>query len=144
MARRAHSRAELRRKLGRRGYPEAEIAEAVARLAEMRLQDDGQFAAGHVRRRSGSRGPRALSTELAARGIDRGLADQALAAFTPEAQLASATELAGRLAARSQPAGYQELLNSVGTKLVRRGFGPGVARAACRAVWAGTDEQAEA
>lgn len=144
MARRSHSQTELRRKLARRGYSEPEVAAAVARLAEIRLQDDGEFALSHVRRRSGSHGPLALSAELAARGVDRGLADQALLAFTPEAQLASATELAGRLAARSRPAGYQELLDSVGSKLVRRGFGPGVARAACRAVWTGTVRTSEA
>jgi regulatory protein len=144
MARRAHSRAELRRKLARRGYPDQEVAEAVARLAEMRLQDDGQFAEGHVRRRSSSRGPLALSAELAARGVDRGVADQALAGFTPEAQLASAIELAERLAGRSRPAGYQELLNTVGTKLVRRGFSPMVVRAACRVVWTGTSGTSDA
>ncbi len=144
MARRAHSRAELRRKLARRGYAEEEVAAAVARLGEMRLQDDGEFAAGHVRRRAASRGPLALSAELAARGVDRRLADEALAALTPEFQLASATDLAGRLAARSRPAGYQELLDRVGTKLVRRGFAPSLVRAACQAVWQGTDEPAEA
>lgn len=144
MARRAHSRAELRRKLARRGYAEDEVAAAVNRLAEMHLQDDGEFAAGHVRRRSASRGPLALSAELAARGVDRGLVDEALAGLTAEAQLASAIDLAGRLAARSRPAGYQELLAKVGTKLVRRGFTPGLVRAACQAVWHGTDVLTEA
>lgn len=144
MARRAHSRAELRRKLARRGYAEDEVAAAVARLAEMRLQDDGQFAAGHVRRRSASRGPLALSAELAARGVDRDLVDEALVGFTAEAQLAVAIDLAGRLAGRRRQAGYQELLDTVGTKLVRRGFAPGIVRSACQAVWHGTDELAEA
>jgi len=144
MARRAHSRAELRRKLARRGYPEPEVAAAVARLAEMRLQDDGQFAEGHVRRRSSTRGPLALSAELAARGVDRRLVDEALADFGPEAQLAVAIDLAGRLAARKRPAGYQELLNTVGTRLVRRGFAPHLVRSACQAVWHGTDDGLEA
>jgi regulatory protein len=144
LARRAHSRVELRRKLARRGYAEEEVVAAVTRLGEMRLQDDGAFAAGHVRRRAASRGPLALSAELAARGVDRGLVDEALAGLTPEVQLASAIDLAGRLAARSRPAGYQELLDRVGTKLVRRGFAPYLVRAACQAVWRGTDEPTEA
>src|SRR5439155_1649062 len=78
LARRSHSRFELRRKLGRRGYEEAEVDAAVARLVELRYLDDRSFAEGHVRRRSATRGPLALSAELAARGVDREPADRAV------------------------------------------------------------------
>src|SRR5438477_127328 len=99
MARRSHSRAELRRKLGRRGYDTLEVDAAVARLAELGLQDDRAFAEGHVRRRSRSLGPLALSAELVARGIDRRLADGAMVQFTRDEQLASATGVAVRFQA---------------------------------------------
>ena len=120
------------------------MAEAVRRLGEMRLQDDAAFAEGHVRRRSNAHGPLALAAELAARGVDRHLVDEALAGFSPEAQLAAAIDLARRLAARDRPAGYQELLNTVGSKLVRRGFAPHLVRSACQAVWHRTDQPAQA
>ena len=138
LAGRAHSRAEVRRKLARRGYDLDDVEGAVNRLVELGYLDDASFAAGHVRRRSGTHGPLALSAELSARGVDRRMADAALAGFDPEAQLAAATRLAVRLAGRSRPAGYRELLESVGAKLLRRGFSMTVAREACRAVWAGT------
>jgi regulatory protein len=136
LARRAHSRVELRRKLARRGYDEDEIAGTLARLSELGYVNDAEFAARHVRRRSGSVGPLALSAELAARGVDRSAAGAALRAFDRGAQLAAATKLAERLCGRKAPAGYAELLDGVGVKLLRRGFSQSVAREACRAVWA--------
>jgi regulatory protein len=112
---------------------------ALARLGELGYLDDAAFAAAHVRRRSAGRGPLALSAELAARGVDRRASGRALAAFDHTAQVASATRLAERLCGRNRPAGYGELLDSVGAKLLRRGFSPGVAREACWAVWAGRE-----
>jgi regulatory protein len=144
LAFRAHSRAELRRKLDRRGYGEEEAAAAVQRLVELGYLDDRSFAEGHVRRRSGSLGPLALSRELAARGVDRDVAEDALEGFDQTAQTAAATRLAARLVGQRPFAGYREMLNSVGSKLVRRGFSPGVVRAACRAVWSGTLDETEA
>ncbi len=128
----------MRFKLGRRGYDEADIDAAVARLLEMGLLDEGSFAAGHVRRRSASVGPLALSAELAARGIERSTAAAALERFDRAAQLAAAERLARRLAGSRSYAGYKELLDRVGPKLVRRGFAPSIARLACDALWSGT------
>jgi len=144
LAARGHSCQELRRKLGRRGYSEADVDTAVERLIELGYLDDRVFAEGHVRRRSASLGPLALSAELAARGVDRAAADAAMAGLSPDAQLAAATRLVERLSGRRPVAGYRELLDSVGPKIVRRGFSPGTVRAACRAVWDGTPGQAEA
>jgi regulatory protein len=136
--RRAHSRVELRRKLGRRGYDQGETEVAVSRLIELGYLDDRSFAEGHVRRRRSTRGPLALAAELAARGVDRALADAAVAGFDPEAQLESATRLAERLYASRPSLGYREMLNEIGSKLLRRGFSSPIVRAACRSVLAGT------
>jgi regulatory protein len=134
----------MRTKLGRRGYDEADVDAAVARLIELGYLDDRSFAAGHVRRRSGSRGPLALSAELFARGVDRLTTREAVAGYDSEAQLASAERLAARLAGGRLFARYKELLDRVGPKLVRRGFAPAVARAACDHLWNGTAGRAEA
>ena len=144
LGRRAHSRVELRRKLVRRGHPASEIEAAIGRLVELGYLDDRSFASGLVRRRGVVRGPLALSAELAARGVERALADAALAEFDPEAQLSSATRLAERLYARSRVAGYREMLDRVGSRLIRRGFSPAIVRAACQAVLAGTATESEA
>jgi regulatory protein len=144
LARRAHSRVELRRKLGRRGYAEADVEAAVARLAAEGYLDDSAFAEGHVRRRSRSLGPLALSAELANRGVDRRVAEGALSRFSPDAQLEAATALAARLAGHRTFAGYKALLDSVGPKLLRRGFASAVAREACRALWSRTPDTSSA
>jgi len=143
-ARRGHSQAELRRKLCRRGYDQAEVDDALARLVEKGLQSDGAFAEAHVRRRSRSLGPLALSAELTARGVDRDLADQAMARFTLDRQLTSALKLAERLCGNTRYASYRELLHAIGAKLLRRGFSMPVARAACEAIWNGTSDTLEA
>lgn len=144
LGRRAHSRQELWRKLLRRGYQEDEVHGALVRLAELGYVNDAAFADGHIRRRSRSLGPLALSAELSARGVARETADRAVAGLTPAAQLAAAVGLAQRLAGRKVAASYRELLDSVGPKLLRRGFSMGIAREACRAVWTGTAETLEA
>ena len=138
LARRAHSRSELNRKLRRRGYDEDDVEKGLDRLAEMGYLDDAAFAVGHVRRRSPSLGPAALAAELAARGVDRRLTGVALGSLSDADQLAAAVRLVQRQGVRKPPASYQELLDSAGTKLLRRGFSLGIAREACRAVWLGT------
>jgi regulatory protein len=144
LARRPHSRAELGRKLERRGHDRDEIEAALRRLGERGYLDDAAFADGLVRRRSAMRGPRALSAELAARGVDRQLADAAVARLTPEDQLEMAVRLVERLCASRPRLAYREMLDRVGSKLVRRGFAPGIVREACRAVMAGTPPDADA
>jgi regulatory protein len=144
LGRRAHSRTELRRKLGRRGYSPGETEAAMARLDELGYLDDRSFAEGLVRRRGALRGPMALSAELAARGVDREQADAALAGFDRDAQLASATRLAERLYAKQPGLAYREMLNRIGSKLMRRGFSSTIVRAACQAVLTGTLELTEA
>jgi regulatory protein len=131
---------ELKRKLSRRGYSDEQTEAALTRLSELRYLDDRSFAVGLVRRRGAVRGPMALSAELSARGVDRVHVDAALAGFDAEAQLASATRLAERLYARKPQAGYREMLNEVGSKLMRRGFSANVVRAACRAALTGTED----
>jgi regulatory protein len=137
LSRRAHSRVELLRKLTRRGYDRPAISTAMGRLEELGYLDDQSFARSFVRRRGSVRGPRALSAELAARGVDRAQVDTAIAEFGEAEQLAAATQIAERLYARKPSPGYRALLDEVGTKLVRRGFSVSVARAACHTVLAG-------
>jgi regulatory protein len=115
----------------------------MARLVELGYLNDASFAKGLVRRRAALRGPRALSAELAARGVDRAEADAAVAEFDLEAQLVSATRLAERLYGRKPGISYREMLDTVGTKLLRRGFPTQVAYAACRSVLLGAAQAPE-
>ena len=135
---RAHSRVELQRKLARRGYSSEEVEAALARLDELGYLNDSSFAEGLVRVRSASRGPRALSAELARRGVGRAQADRALASYDDALQLASAMRIIERTYGKREITEYREMLDRVGNKLLRLGFSSTIVRGACRAVMAGT------
>jgi regulatory protein len=126
-----------------KGFGPEAVDTAMARLVELGYLNDAAFAQGLVQRRGSLRGPRALSAELAAKGVDRAEADAAVAEFTTDAQLASASRLAERLYARKAGIGYREMLDTIGTKLLRRGFPAPVVREACRSVLAGTVQPPE-
>jgi SOS response regulatory protein OraA/RecX len=126
-----------------KGFEAEAVEVAMVRLVELGYLNDSSFAKGLVRRRAALRGPRALSAELAARGVDRAEADAAVAEFDLEAQLVSATRLAERLCARRPGMSYRETLDTVGTKLLRRGFTTQVVYAACRSALAGAAQAPE-
>jgi len=128
----------MQRKLARRGYTSEEVDAALARLDELGYLNDLAFAEGLVRVRSPSRGPRALSAELAKRGVGRVQADRALAIYDDAQQLASATRIVERTYGRREITDYREMLDRVGNKLLRLGFSTTIVRGACRAVISGT------
>jgi regulatory protein len=138
LSRRDHSREELRRKLRQRGHDQQAIEEAIQRIHKSFPLDDQAFARSYVRRRSSAKGPIAIAGELAARGIDRASTEVALAEFGAAEQLQAATLLASRLYSRQrEDLDYREVLDKIGSKLIRRGFTTTIARAACRSVVAG-------
>ncbi|MBI5529560.1 MAG: RecX family transcriptional regulator [Deltaproteobacteria bacterium] len=81
LARRRCTAAEIERRLGRAGYGEPEIAEAVAWLRDLRYVDDeavaGEIACAGASRRNW--GPGRVAVKLRARGIDRETASRAVA-----------------------------------------------------------------
>jgi regulatory protein len=141
---RAHSRVEMQQKLARRGYTPEEVGGALARLDELGYLNDLAFAEGLVRVRSASRGPRALSAELAGRGVAREEADRALAGYGQDLQLTSAVRIIERTYGKREITEYGEMLARAGNKLLRLGFSTAIVRGACRAVVSGTRASAEA
>ena len=86
LAQRDHSRAELSRKLAGHGSAD-EVAEIIARMGELGLQSDQRFAEAWVRSKAGRFGAARLRNELARRGVDRELVDEALAGECVESEL---------------------------------------------------------
>ena len=125
LARRDHFRRELAEKLRRRGYPEDELEDALARCAVAGLLDDQRLAARFVELRAADRGwgPHRLAAELRRRGLAAAAAERAAAASPELADAALATAL--RRLERRAPAGWwrdgrrrARMLSS----LVTRGF----------------------
>jgi len=131
------SREELRQRLTRAGFDEGEIQGAIEDLEQVGLVEDGRFARELVRDLAARRlsGDRAIASALRQRGVPPDLAEKALGEAGEEAVRARA--LAERQAARlerlSPEAAYRRLYDL----LLRRGYGPGVARDTCRAALAG-------
>jgi regulatory protein len=129
------SEKELRHALTRRRVPPDVLTETVARLKELRLLDDAEFARTYVelRDRTSPRGRRALRSELVTRGIEQKSADEHLVGLDE----ADAAYRAASRRARSLPefpfAAFQRRL---GEHLLRRGFTHETARAAVQRVWA--------
>lgn len=70
LARREHSSQELRRKLGFKGFDDAEVDEALAGLRQDRLQSDQRFIEALVRSRINKGcGPLRIQAELREHGI---------------------------------------------------------------------------
>jgi regulatory protein len=79
LARREHSRAELARKLGRRGVPEDLVAATLEALGARRLQSDTRYAETLVASRIGrGQGPVRIRRELAEQGVSAAEIDAAL------------------------------------------------------------------
>ena len=91
LARREHSREELRRKLVAKDLPSADIEDALDALQAEGLASDARFAEAFVAARSRrGQGPRRIRAELEARGVAPALADEPLSAVDWGATAAAA------------------------------------------------------
>nr|MBA3554800.1 RecX family transcriptional regulator [Gemmatimonadales bacterium] len=81
LERRSFGRADLGRRLRRKGHAPEAVESALQRAVALRLLDDEAFAVNYVETRSSrGRGPVRLTRDLLAMGIDRRLIDRAVTA----------------------------------------------------------------
>jgi len=79
LARRAHARFDLRRRLLQKQHPPAAVDGALARLAAQGLLDDAQFARDYAGAKAArGRGPARLVRDLLAQGVERRMAEEAV------------------------------------------------------------------
>lgn len=131
LAARQRTRRELQTRLLRAGFQADEVREELDRLQEVGLVDDARFAAEFVEHALDRRleGRRAIAASLSAKGLDRGLIEEALggAAGDDQERLERLAEArARRLRGLPPEAAYRRLLSF----LVRRGHEPAAARRA--------------
>jgi regulatory protein len=131
---RPRSRQEVRRNLqGRRVAPEV-IEQTLAKLEEMGVLSDQQFAEFWVENREqfNPRGARALSAELRQKGVDRETIEATIA---PERDEERALAAAQKKLRSLMNADYQTFRKQLGAFLLRRGFSYGVSAGAVRQLW---------
>lgn len=127
LAARDRSAAELRRKLLQKGVEAAHAEVAVARLVERGIVDDAKYARALVRSKAlgGGASRRRVSQELGRRGVDRGVADEAVAEVWREEEV-DQREAAERLARKrlSSLGGLEPLVQRrrLYAFLARRGY----------------------
>lgn len=130
---RSRSREELRRRLSQAGFPGDEIAGALEDLERVGLVDDERFADEVVRWRLSRQGygHRAALDTLRKAGVDRSVAERAVAEVGWEDEEARAEEVGRgrlpRLEGLPREAARRRLMGF----LLRRGFDPEVARTVC-------------
>jgi regulatory protein len=121
LARREHSRRELRQKLDRGGYARDEAGEALDRLGEQHYQDDERFAEMLIRSRSAQGyGPMRLRAELKSHG----LSDARIRSLLDAADTDWTTSAAAQLRRRYGSTGTADPAERVRRAqfLLRRGF----------------------
>jgi regulatory protein len=134
LAYRPRSESEMRQRLARRGLPEEVVQETIARLREQGLLSDAAFARFWVETRdqNSPRGRRLLWRELSAKGIEREIARQAIAAVAEEdAALRAAQKKARHLQGQNYPLFRRRL----GDFLLRRGFPYPIVRTTVERLW---------
>jgi len=126
------SRAELDQRLRQAGFQPEEIAQALEDLERAGLIDDARFAQAVVADRAGRRlsGDRHIRSVLRQKGVTDEVAVTAMGSAGDESDraVALARKRAGRLRGLDPPTAFRRLYGL----LLRRGFGPGIAREACR------------
>jgi regulatory protein len=115
---------------------------ALARIAELDLLDDRKVAEGHVRVRRDRKGRFALARELARRGVDEALRDEALAPLDDAQQEAAAREVVARNAWRFASGDAYKDRAKAASFLARRGFPGEVVRAVLEDAFPDRDEPA--
>jgi regulatory protein len=133
LARRAHARHDLRRRLLQKQHPPAAVDGALARLAAQGLLDDTRFArdyAGAKATRGGGRGSARLIRDLLAQGVERRVVEEAVRAALADAGVDESTAVRAVAEKRAQqlsglPAPVRK--RRLAAFLARRGFqGPEV------------------
>ena len=131
LARRAHARFDLRRRLLQKQHPPAAVDGALARLSAQGLLDDASFARDYAGAKAGrGRGPSRLIRDLLSQGVERRVAEEAVRTaladdgVDPDAAVrAVAAKRAKQLAGLPAPVRKRRLV----AFLARRGFqGPEV------------------
>ncbi|MDO4240094.1 RecX family transcriptional regulator, partial [Micrococcus sp.] len=144
------SRGQLERKLVERQAEPELVDRVLDRFEEVSLVDDAAFAEVWVRSRArGKRlSRRAISRELHEKGVDRDVAEEALAAIEPEDERQAALELVrAKMRGRPAPAADGPEGRAERDKVVRRlvgmlgrkGYGPGLAFGVVKEVLAELD-----
>jgi len=124
----ARTTAELKQRLGRKGFPPEVVSHTLQRLAELNMIDDAGYARQFVQDRVsiGHKGKWRVRGELLKRGVAKEHIEEALAAAPDEAE--AAREVAQKYLSRNRRLEPDVLRRRLYAFLARRGFSPDTIR----------------
>lgn len=122
LGRRDYTAAELRQRLIDKEHPRDDVDAVIAALIEDRTINDRRAAVSHVRVASQvkGRGRLRIRQELAARGIDRRLADELIAELPQEDEAAAIAKFLARKRFPAKPTNEER--QKIYQQLLRKGF----------------------
>lgn len=125
----AKTKHELREKLLKKGYPEHVADEAIARLEEVGVINDANYAESYAASRHTGRGlsASAIRRELSRKGMDGELIDDAVSDITIDDERTRARELVDKKAPATRGLDHQARIRRLAGMLARRGYNPGLA-----------------
>ncbi len=127
LARRAHARGDLRRRLVRKQHPPAAVDAALERLTARGLLDDGRFAEQYAAlRATRGKGPARLLRDLVAQGVERRTAEDAVGRALEDEGIDPQLEARAVAAKRARQLGglpVQVRKRRLLAFLLRRGYG---------------------
>lgn len=130
LGRRDYTASELRQRLIDKEHSRPDVEAVVDALIEDRTIDDRRVATSHIRVASQvkGRGRMRIRQELAARGVDRHMADELLADLPPEDEAAAITKFLARKRYPATPTALER--QKAYQQLLRKGFtGEAISRA---------------
>jgi regulatory protein len=123
---RERSSCEVRLHLLSKGFQEEEIEEELQSLKELRYIDDARYCSDYIRYGAGKgRGPVRLQAELAEKGVEAGLIQEALTErFDRQTEKEAAMKEAVKLLAGREPDGRpdEKILAKIGRRLNSLGY----------------------
>ncbi|MGN6333927.1 MAG: regulatory protein RecX [Motilibacteraceae bacterium] len=129
------TRAQLAEAMAKREVPDAVAERVLDRFTEVKLIDDAAFAQAWVRSRHDGRGlaRRALAQELRTKGVEDGLAREALDQLDPEQERETAGRLVRARLASTRGLEYPARVRRLAGLLARKGYPGGLALSVVRA-----------
>lgn len=136
------TRAQLAQAMAKREVPDAVAERVLDRFTEVRLIDDAAFAQAWVRSRHDGRGlaRRALAQELRTKGVEDGLAQDALDQLDPEQERETARRLVRSRLQATRGLEYPARVRRLAGLLARKGYPGGLALSVVRAELAAEGE----
>lgn len=121
---RMRTETEIRTHLRKKDLVHDVIERAIELLYQEELLDDSIFAETFVRDRinRSTKGPKVIRQELAQKGIDKGIIDEALKTYTRDKQMDKAFKLGEKEAQKSSRHPVNRRKDQMKSRLLRRGF----------------------